>query len=281
MLVLLLTLEYRLKLGQVNLLLLFYIRLCEAIIFTALPLRRKNVIGPFVNTAAIVLGGMGGALLGERIPDSLKERMPMIFGCAALGLGVALVVKVRYLPVPVLALLVGTIAGELLHIETQLEKLADLVRSRVDKWITPKGGTLDRDAYMERFIALMIIFCASGAGIFGSINEGMTGDSSLLIAKSFLDFFTAGIFATTLGATVAVLAIPQLTIQSILFFSAALIMPLATPDMIADFSAVGGLLLLATGLRLLSLVSFPLANMLPSLLIVMPLSAFWAHYFVG
>ncbi|MCG8685783.1 MAG: DUF554 domain-containing protein [Desulfobacterales bacterium] len=239
------------------------------------------MIGPFVNTAAIVLGGMGGALLGERIPDSLKERMPMIFGCAALGLGVALVVKVRYLPVPVLALLVGTIAGELLHIETQLEKLADLVRSRVDKWITPKGGTLDRDAYMERFIALMIIFCASGAGIFGSINEGMTGDSSLLIAKSFLDFFTAGIFATTLGATVAVLAIPQLTIQSILFFSAALIMPLATPDMIADFSAVGGLLLLATGLRLLSLVSFPLANMLPSLLIVMPLSAFWAHYFVG
>ena len=281
MLVLLLTLEYRLKLGLVNLLLLFYIRLCEAIIFTALPLRRKNVIGPFVNTAAILLGGMGGALLGERIPDSLKERMPMIFGCAALGLGVALVVKVRYLPVPVLALLVGTIAGELLHIETQLEKLADLVRSRVDKWITPKGGTLDRDAYMERFIALMIIFCASGAGIFGSINEGMTGDSSLLIAKSFLDFFTAGIFATTLGATVAVLAIPQLTIQSILFFSAALIMPLATPDMIADFSAVGGLLLLATGLRLLSLVSFPLANMLPSLLIVMPLSAFWAHYFVG
>ncbi len=281
MLVLLLTLEYRLKLGLVNLLLLFYIRLCEAIIFTALPLRRKNVIGPFVNTAAIVLGGMGGALLGERIPDSLKERMPMIFGCAALGLGVALVVKARYLPVPVLALLVGTIAGELLHIETQLEKLADLVRSRVDKWITPKGAVLDRDAYMERFIALMIIFCASGAGIFGSINEGMTGDSSLLIAKSFLDFFTAGIFATTLGATVAVLAIPQLTIQSIFFFSAALIMPLATPDMIADFSAVGGLLLLATGLRLLSLVSFPLANMLPSLLIVMPLSAFWAHYFVG
>ncbi len=236
------------------------------------------MIGTLVNTTAIILGGVGGAMLGERVPEHLKERMPMVFGCCALGLGIALVVKVTFLPVPVLALLLGSIAGELLAIENKLERLTDMVRNRVDHWVAPKGE-LDRQAYMDRFIAIMIIFCVSGAGIFGALNEGMTGDASLLIAKAFLDFFTAGIFATTLGVTVALLAIPQFAIQSLLFFSAALILPLTTPAIIGDFSAVGGLLLLSVGFRLCNLVAFPLANMLPSLLIVMPLSALWAQFF--
>ena len=237
-----------------------------------------DMIGPFVNTAAIVIGGIGGAVLGERLPENLNERMPLIFGCCAMGLGIALVVKVTFLPVPVLALLLGTIAGELLAIEEKLEIAADRLRNRVDKWVTPHAG-LSREAYMERFIAVVIIFCMSSGGIFGALNEGMTGDASLLIAKSFLDLFTAGIFATTLGIAVAFLAIPQLIIQALLFFSATLIIPLTTPAMIGDFSSVGGLLLLAVGFRLCSLVAFPLANMLPSLFIAMPLSALWAVFF--
>ena len=236
------------------------------------------MIGPFVNTIAIVSGGVGGAVIGERLPDNLRERMPLIFGCCAFGLGIALVGRVSFLPVPVLALLLGSLAGELLAIEEKLETLAGTLRSRIDKWAPDKAG-LDQKTFMDRFIALMIIFCVSGAGVFGSMNEGMTGDASLLIAKSFLDFFTAGIFASTLGPMVATLAVPQFVIQTCLFFSATLIMPMTSPEILGDFSAVGGLLLLGAGFRLCNLVSFPLANMLPSLLIVMPLSALWARFF--
>ncbi|MEB9897981.1 DUF554 family protein, partial [Bacillus cereus] len=53
---------------------------------------------------------------------------------------------------------------------------------------------------MEKFVGIVVLFCASGTGIFGAFNEGMTGDPSVLFTKSFLDFFTAGIFATALGA---------------------------------------------------------------------------------
>jgi uncharacterized membrane protein YqgA involved in biofilm formation len=240
--------------------------------------RGHTMVGPFVNTAAIIIGGIGGALLGERLPENFRERMPLIFGCCALGLGIALIGRVSFLPVPVLALLLGTIIGELLAIEEKLEIVADMLRKRVDMWVKPNAG-LSRQAYMEQFISLMIIFCVSGAGIFGAMNEGITGDASLLIAKSFLDFFTAGIFATILGISVAVLALPQFVIQALLFFSAALIMPLTTPEIIGDFSAVGGLLLLGAGFRLCRLVSFPLANMLPSLLIAMPISAVWVRFF--
>lgn len=239
------------------------------------------MVGPFVNGAAVVFGSVSGALLGERVSENLRKKMPMIFGCASMGLGIAMVVKVKYLPVAILALLLGSILGELLHIETGIQKIAGIVRGMIDKLITPPENGLSQEEYMEKFIAILVLFCASGTGVFGSMNEGMTGDASLLIVKAFLDLFTAGIFAIALGFPVATLAVPQFLIQAGLFFGAATILPLTTPAMIADFSAVGGLIMFATGFRICGIVSFPIANMLPALLIAMPISALWVQYVVG
>jgi uncharacterized membrane protein YqgA involved in biofilm formation len=49
--------------------------------------------------------------------------------------------------------------------------------------------------------------------------------------------------------------------------------------MLADFSACGGIVMLATGLRICGIKIFPIVNMLPALLLVMPISATWAHFF--
>ncbi|EQA7150239.1 DUF554 family protein, partial [Escherichia coli] len=43
--------------------------------------------------------------------------------------------------------------------------------------------------------------------------------------------------------------------------------------------AVGGLLLMATGLRICGIKMFPVVNMLPALLLAMPLSAAWTAWF--
>nr|VXZ90171.1 Protein of uncharacterised function (DUF554) [Klebsiella pneumoniae] len=50
-------------------------------------------------------------------------------------------------------------------------------------------------------------------------------------------------------------------------------MALINPSMIADFTACGGIIMLATGFRLCGIRAFPTANMLPSLILVMPFSA--------
>ena len=70
----------------------------------------------------------------------------------------------------------------------------------------------------------------------------------------------------------------MLLIQLALATCAALILPLTTPAMMADFTAVGGLLLLATGLRICGIKMFAVVNMLPALLIAMPLSALWTRF---
>ncbi len=92
---------------------------------------------------------------------------------------------------------------------------------------------------MNQFIAVLILFCASGTGIFGALTEGMTGDPTILLTKSILDFFTAAIFASTLGYIITVIFIPQLIVFVILFFAATFIMALINPSMIADFTACG------------------------------------------
>lgn len=105
----------------------------------------------------------------------------------------------------------------------------------------------------------------------------MTGDSTILISKSILDFFTAAIFACNLGFVVSLIAIPQFCIFTVLFLLARIIVPLTTPDMIADFKACGGFLIVATGFRMIRVKMFPTAGMIPAMVLVMSLSWFWVN----
>ena len=235
------------------------------------------MLGPYVNGATVFAGSLAGAFLGSRLSKNLRNRMPMVFGCASIGLGVAMVVKVNSLPPMVLALVLGSLLGELIQLETGIQKAASSTRKLIEKFIKPSGN-LSHEEFLEKFVAIMVLFCVSGTGIYGAMSEGMTGDPTLLIAKAILDLFTAAIFAASLGYTVATLVVPQFIIQTSLFFGAALILPLTTPAMTADFSACGGLIMLATGFRICGIKQFPVANMIPSLFLVMPLSGLWTRY---
>lgn len=236
------------------------------------------LFGPILNGVAVLIGGIGGATIGERIPKRMRENLPMIFGLACIGLGLAMTGKVVILPAVILSLILGSIIGEAVNLERIIDSSARRAKKVVDGLF--KGGTSDlsEDEYMERFIAVSVLFCASATGVFGAMNEGMTGDASLLITKSFLDLFTAAIFAISLGFPVAAIAVPQFVIQVILYFGAQSILPLTTPDMLADFSAVGGLIMFATGTRICGILSFPIASMLPALLLAMPISFLWTTY---
>ncbi|MBA6284253.1 DUF554 domain-containing protein, partial [Salmonella enterica subsp. enterica serovar Irumu] len=193
----------------------------------------------------------------------------------SLGIGILLVMKCANLPVMVLATLVGALIGEF----CLLEKGINGAVAKIQKLFMASGKKPTHDSFIQSYVAIIVLFCASGTGIFGAMHEGMTGDPNILIAKSFLDFFTAIIFACSLGIAVSAICAPMLIIQLTLAACATLILPLTTPAMMGDFSAVGGLLLVATGLRVCGIKMFPVVNMLPALLLAMPISAAWAMFF--
>lgn len=243
-------------------------------------------VGVTAVSLSVLFGALIGAYLGNKIPERLRITLPLIFGLASMGMGVNFIVKLKILPAVILSLVVGTAIGELINLEKIIERAGNSVRGPVEKLFSPKGtgesaAALSADSqkeFMNKFIAIVILFCASGTGLFGALTEGMTGDPTILLTKSILDFFTAAIFATALGYIVATVAIPQFIIFLVLFFSAALILPATTPGMIADFTACGGMIMLATGFRLSGIKPFPTANMLPALVIVMPISYLWVKF---
>ena len=142
-----------------------------------------------------------------------------------------------------------------------------------------KGNDRRKRLFTFSAVAIVILFSFSGTGIFGAMNEGMTGDFDILIVKSFLDFFTAMIFATSLGISVASIFVPQTLVQVILAYSAVFIIPFVTPEMRGDFAAVGGMLMIAAGFRICNIQMFHVANMLPALFLAMPISHFWSSFF--
>ncbi|STV18223.1 membrane protein [Klebsiella pneumoniae subsp. ozaenae] len=166
-----------------------------------------------------------------------------------------------------------------MNIEKWIERAGTTLRSPIERiFPAQSSASVGAEDFMNQFIAVLILFCASGTGIFGALTEGMTGDPTILLTKSILDFFTAAIFASTLGYIITVIFIPQLIVFVILFFAATFIMALINPSMIADFTACGGIIMLATGFRLCGIRAFPTANMLPSLILVMPFSAAWQQF---
>ena len=44
-------------------------------------------IGVLINTVAIFLGGIAGAVLGDKLPEKYKEQLNMIFGLCSMGIG--------------------------------------------------------------------------------------------------------------------------------------------------------------------------------------------------
>jgi uncharacterized membrane protein YqgA involved in biofilm formation len=234
-------------------------------------------VGPVVNGTAVAVGGLVGAFLGSRLPERLRTALPLTFGLASMGLGISMIVKLQHLPAVILALIIGAILGELVSLEKVVGSLGTSMKGVVERVFPPRAG-LSQEEFIEKFVAILVLFCASGTGIFGAMKEGMTGDSQILFTKSILDFFTSGIFATALGFAVASICVPQFIIQIALVAAATFIMPMTNPSMIADFSAVGGLIMLATGFRICGVKSFPVANMLPGLVIAMPISWAWASY---
>ena len=234
-------------------------------------------IGVIINTVAIFLGGIAGALLGDKLPEKYKEQLNLIFGLCSMGMGISSIVLMKYMPAVVFALIIGTIVGLVFKLGDKVYELCSKLQKVMIRIVPKKETNMSETEFLATLITVIVLFCSSGMGIYGSLSEGMTGDSSLLITKSILDFFTAAIFACNLGYIVSLIAVPQFVIFTTLFLSPSFIVPLTTPDMIADFKACGGFLMVAAGFRILKLKMFPVVDMIPAMILVMPFSWFWVN----
>ena len=232
-------------------------------------------IGVIVNALSVVIGGLVGAVLSNRLTESFKEKINMVFGCCSMAMGISTIVLMQNMPAVVFSVIIGTALGLAVHLGDRIDQAGNWLQHIMGRVMKTESAALSQTEFSAMMVTAIVLFCASGTGIYGALVAGMSGDHSILFAKSILDLFTAMIFACSLGAVVSTVAVPQFLVMMVLFILGDVIIPHTTPTMIADFKACGGFLMLATGFRMIRVKAFPIADMLPAMLLVMPVSLFW------
>lgn len=221
----------------------------------------KLPIGTFVNMTTIVIGSLIGLMLREVFPENIKDITFIAVGLSILIIGIRMSIKVpeEYLLIFIFSLVIGGILGEFLGIEGFLDGC--------ESWIN-NNFRLGKVRFSEGLITAFVLFCTSSLTIVGAIEEGMQGKRELLLVKSALDGVTAIALASSYGVGVLVSIVPMLIIQGGLTMLAVKAKPLFNKSAIALLSGVGGVLIVAVSIKILELGDFRVANLLPSLVVV-------------
>jgi uncharacterized membrane protein YqgA involved in biofilm formation len=213
-----------------------------------------------------------------RFPDRVRQTVVAGLGLFTAGIGIQLFLSTKN-PIIVLgSLLVGGLLGEWWKIEDRLKGLGGYLERRFvrtdSEYQGPPLSLANEEIgqvpagsrFIRGFLTASLVFCVGPMTILGSINDGLTGDYRLLAIKSVLDGFAALAFASTLGIGVLFSVLIIFVYQGGISFLAAQAQAWMTPDMMAEMTAVGGLLLLGLAISsLLEIKNIRVGNFLPAL----------------
>lgn len=224
--------------------------------------------GTVLNTAAIVIGSLIGMVLGNRLPDKVRETVLNGLGLMVLVVGASMALQSQNILIPMFSVLAGGIIGELLRIEDRLQAVGIWLERKTGRYLA-RG---ERGSVVRAFVTASLVFCVGPLAILGSIQDGLTGDTNLLAIKSTLDGFASLAFAATLGPGVILSALAVFVYQgAISLFAIGLGSLLGevtrqTPWVI-ELTATGGVLILGIGLLLLEIKRIRVGNLLPAVLL--------------
>jgi hypothetical protein len=222
------------------------------------------MIGTLMNAAAIVAGGTVGQCLKKGIKDRYKTTIMQAISLSVILIGIRSALNATDLLEVIVCMAVGGLLGEVLRIEDKIEALGAYAEKRFSR--SGDGG------FSKGFVTASLVFCVGSMAIVGSLESGLSGNHDTLFAKSLLDGITSVVFASTFGTGVIFSALPVLVYQGAITMGASLLKPFLTPEVIAQMSGVGGLLIAAIGINMLNVARIKVGNMLPA--IFMPLAAF-------
>ncbi len=231
--------------------------------------------GTLINIGAVLLGGTLGTLLGAALPARFQEIVLQALGLATILIGLQMALKTTNLLFPLLGLLFGSLIGEAIDIEGALNRLGDRLQRRFAGGQDGDGTGAGTSTMAQGFVTASLVFCVGPVTILGALNNGLTGDIRLLSIKSVLDGFAAFGFAASFGPGVLLSVLTILIYQGGLslgagFFNALIFSHLSRVQfgaVIGEMTAVGGLMVLAVGLRLLRIKELRIGNFLPAIVV--------------
>ena len=227
-------------------------------------------LGTMINTAAILVGGICGALFGRFLSDSAQETLTKVCGVSTLFIAITgaleemltiengVIVSGGSMLV-IICLAIGAIIGELLDIEGGFE--------RFGQWLKIKSGNAKDQGFVNAFVTASLTVCIGAMAIVGSIQDGISGDYSILATKAILDLIIITVMSCSLGKGAVFSAIPVAVFQGSVTALAGFVRPLMTDAALANLSLVGNVLIFCVGINLVWGKKVKVANLLPAIVV--------------
>jgi uncharacterized membrane protein YqgA involved in biofilm formation len=221
------------------------------------------VKGTLVNTATVILGSSLGLLIGARFSEKINTIVMHALGLSTLLIGFKMAFRTDSILLVIGSLTLGGIVGELVRLEEGLENLGEFIKRKVKS----RSGN-----FVLGFVTSSLVFCIGPMTIVGSIQDGVSGDASVLYAKSLLDGFASVVFASSLGIGVIFSALVVLIFQGSLTLLGGELSFLLRPEILNELIATGGLIIVGIGIYLLGIKKIKVGSFLPALVVAVVLA---------
>jgi len=222
-------------------------------------------LGTLINIGSIVIGSLIGLCLKKSLKENYKIILLHAIGLTTIVVGLSgavesfLISLNKYIFIIVtMSLVLGAIIGTFLQLEKRLHNIGNYFEKKYPR---------NNSNFSQGFISASLIFCVGAMAIIGSINDGISGDYTILTLKAILDGITSMILASTLGWGVLFSIVPVLIYQGSITILAFFFEEFIPTDLRNQMAIIGNILILGVGLDLLEVKKIKTADMLPAILI--------------
>lgn len=212
-----------------------------------------NLINPLI----ILVMGMIGLKVGNRIPQKIQRRMMEGISFTTMFIGISLALEGESVTIIILSVVIGGALGEWWDIDMALTRWGEKVQK---KFIHSEDSR-----FMEAFISTSLLYCVGSMAILGPLRLGLEGNPDTLIVKSTLDGIGTIIFAGTLGPGTILSALTVFIYQTPIYLLSAQIAPFLNETLIHNMTGVGGIIILMMSMNMLEIKKIPTANYIPAI----------------
>lgn len=228
------------------------------------------MLGVIVNTLAVIAGGSLGLVMRKGLSERIAKAVMTAIALSTLYLGVTGMIGGKQPLVIIVSLVLGAATGTLLHIDGGIRRLGQWAETRL-KYPQQQGSSLG-----EGFVTASLLFCVGSMAIIGSLNAGISGDHTILFAKSVLDIISSAMLSFSLGFGVLLSAASVFLYQGVIVLLSQVLRPLLSEAAIGEMSRVGSILIFVLGLNLLEITHIKIADLLPAIAFALLLTSILA-----
>lgn len=216
------------------------------------------MLGTIVNSLAIVAGGLLGLLFKNIIPLKLSDSLLKASAMAVLAVGIKLCLQGENLSLLIVSVILGTLIGELIDIESKLDNLGKFIESKFKN----NGSNIT-----QGFVSCTLVYCVGSMAIVGAIQSGLTGNHEILFSKAMLDGIISITMAVSMGVGVVFSSISVFIYQGTITVLAQFLQSILSDVVVKEMTAIGGVLIMVISLNFLEIKRIKVGNMLPAIFI--------------